>query len=90
MLIVAFLMALFMIFFVALVMVFFMIIIHLILKIDVVIDSVAVDRDVGEPIVRCIIQAKVNVVGPFAIQVGITELVASNGEVFTVHEEFHR
>ena len=67
-----------------------MIVIHLILKIDVVIDSVAIDRYVGEPIARCIIQAKVNVVGSFTVQVGITELVASNGEVFTVHEEFHR
>ena len=81
-----------MIFFVVLVMFFFMvmIVIHLILKVDVVIDVVTVDRDVGEPIIRGITQTKINVVGPFAIQVGITELVASDGEVFTVHEKFHR
>ena len=69
---------------------FSMIVVHLVLKVDVVIDLVAVDRDVGEPIVRRITQTKINVVGPFAIQVGITELVASDGEVLTVHKEFHR
>ena len=66
-----------------------MIVIHLVLKIDVVINPVTVDRDVGEPIVGSIAQAEVDVVRPFAIKVGITELVSCDRKVFTVHEELH-
>ena len=63
---------------------------RLIAQIYVVINVVSEDCRISKPSLVVIAQVEIKILGFLSVEIRVTNLISSHGEVLSIHEEFHR